>query len=116
MRLIPVLLLSLYCFANTLQGNAAGIPETKAANEYRAAKQTLTNDGFNDYYAGTVLENSVNPHSFLKDHSYFFPGNTGKNTRIYILNDPLQTARLFYSGSHAKTFRCKLIFPQHYYW
>ena len=118
MRLIPVLLLSLCCFANILQGNAACITvkQLKAPNEYRATNQALTSDGFNDYHAGSVLENSVSHHSSQKESSGYFPGNTGKNARTYILNDPLQAACLFYSGRHAKTFRCKLIFPQHYYW
>jgi hypothetical protein len=118
MRFIPSLLLSLCCLAVALQGNAVDIPvkPAKASHEYRAAEQAVPNDALNDHYHITAARNTVINNAFSKEYPSNCNGNTDKSTIAYILNDSFQNLRLVLSGDHAKAFRNKLIFPQHYYW
>lgn len=118
MRFLNTLLLSLCCLAVTLQSNAAdvSVKPHKASSEYSATERAAPNDALNDYHQVTSFGNTVTNHSFPKEASHFFAGNADKNITAYILNDSFQNIRLLICGNHAKTFKTKLIFPQHYHW
>ncbi|MGG9962358.1 hypothetical protein [Ferruginibacter sp. SUN106] len=118
MRFLSVLLLSLCCLAASLQSNAIDIPikQQQAPTEYRAVEQAVPDDALNDYYQVAATAHVAAHHSVSKEVSGFFTGNTAKNIRAYIPNDSFQNSRIHSSGNYAKTFRIKLIFPQHYHW
>jgi hypothetical protein len=118
MRFLSALLLSLCCLAGSLQGNAVNIPvrSEQASHEYRAVEQSAPNDGLNDYHQISPARITVINNSFQKENAPHFNGIDFNSITAYILNDNFQNSRLLFSGDHAKAFRVKLIFPQHYYW
>ena len=118
MRFLSALLLSFCCLAGSLQGNAVDIPvkPEQVSREYRAVEQSTPNDALNDYHQILSARITAINNSFQKENAHHFNGIGFKSITAYILNDNFQNFRLLFSGDHAKAFRVKLIFPQHYYW
>jgi hypothetical protein len=118
MRFLSTLFLSLCCLAASLQSNAVDTPvkQPKAAGEYNTAATATPTDALKDYYHITATGNAVTNISLQKEVSYYLTSNADKNISSYILNDSFQNIRLLIGGNYAKTFRTKLIFPQHYHW
>jgi hypothetical protein len=118
MRFLSTLLISLCCLAAAVRGNAAGIPvkPAKASTEYHAVEQSVPNDALNDYHQISSGRITVINNSFQKEHPSYFSCITDKSIIACILNNSSANTLLSFSGDHAKAFRAKLIFPQHYYW
>jgi len=119
MRFLSTLILSICCLAISLQSSAGNIPvkQLQASNAYyNTAEAALPNDALNDYCQLTSLLQHNHASSLQKENVFHPCGGNNNNTAAYILNDDFQHTRLFFSGHHAKIFRSKLIFPQHYYW
>jgi hypothetical protein len=117
MRLLSTLLLSLLCLV-VVRGNAAEIAVSSlpATYEYRAAEKAVTNDALNDYFHIAATGNRVTNIAFQKEGSTHFAGSCCNNASVYIVSDGFENNCLFFSSNYAKSFRAKLIFPQHYHW
>jgi len=115
-RILSTILLSLCCLAASLQGNAVDIPikSQQATGEYRAVEHAVPNEALNDHHQVIAPSNTVTHISFQKEDACI-NGSTEKKTAA-ILNDGFRNFRLLFPGDHAKAFRAKLIFPQHYHW
>jgi len=117
-RILSTLILSICCLAASLRANAVDRPikSSKVSSEYRAVEHAVPNDALNDHHQVIAPANTVTHISFQKEPASYINGSTQKNTGTPILSDAFQNFRLLFPGDHAKAFRIKLIFPQHYYW
>jgi hypothetical protein len=115
-RILSTLILSLCCLAASLPGNAIDIKSQKASSGYQPVEKALPNDALNDHYQVIAPANTITHISFQKEDASYINGSTQKNSSTAILNDSFQSLHLLFPGDHAKAFRIKLIFPQHYYW
>jgi hypothetical protein len=117
MRHLYSLVLSICCFAVTLQTQAVGTPlkKTAAPTEYQSAGENIPGDALNNFHQ-LIVNVPAATNQTPKAGSFYFADHTHSSWTAYILNDVVQNVPVFLNGYYAQIFLLKLIFPQHYHW
>lgn len=118
MRLLPNLLLSLCCFAACLQSNGMDKPvkQQKATTAFNSVLSSILPHGLNDYSDITSLIKRGANSSVKSDGPFYLDGEANHFLSKYTAGINGGKIDLLFPGDHAKDFRSKLIFPQHYHW